>query len=373
MTIGQKAIEYNAINLSQGFPDFDFHPKIKDYIVESMKGNCHQYAPPLGLLPLRENLATLIKNRYKTAFNPKDEILICAGATQGIFITIMALVAPNDRVLLLAPFYDSYAASVHLAKGVPVEFHLTLDEHASIDFQQLEDCFKKHSPKVIIFNNPHNPSGKCFSIDEMKNLLMLAHRYNCFVISDEVYEFLVFDKQIHTPLHTLNNTDKLITISSAGKTFGYTGHKLGWILANPSIIAAILKVHQYNVFSVNTPMQWAYAKALAWNEFEPYVADFVNLYEEKRDFLYDQLKLHGWDVLRPQGTYFMLVKIPQGENNAMEYALRLLEVNRLATIPVHPFYLNAKDNPGHRWIRLCFAKKQETLDFFPHFDESHKS
>lgn len=363
LTIGQKAIEYKALNLSQGFPDFNFHEKILDTITQCAKENVHQYAPPRGHIQLRNNLSNLISQRYKHSFNSMEEILICAGATQGIFITLLALLNEKDKVLLFSPFYDSYLASIRLAKATPLEFPLDLENPMeSINFNRLEEFLKVHRPKMIVFNNPHNPSGICFSKSQLLHLLQLATKYDCYLLSDEVYEYLTYDGFQHIPLYTLNsnNFEKLITISSAGKTFGYTGHKIGWVLSNSEIISHLLKVHQYNVFCVNTPFQWAYAQVLEEKSFTAYVKAFQLLYQEKRDYIIKILEQKNCQILKPLGSYFILVKIPTQFNNSFEYCLKLLEEKKLASIPISSFYLDKK-TANQEYIRLCFAKKEETL------------
>lgn len=361
MRISQLANQHQAINLSQGFPDFDYNMEIKNFIKESMDKSSQQYAHPYGVTELRNSIATMVQEIYGTSFDPNKEVLITAGATQAIFITILGLINPSDRVLVFSPFYDSYVASIRMANAIPVEYCLSYDNANPIDFEKLEETLSIHRPKIIIVNNPHNPTGICFSQEILSKLLYLANKFDAYILSDEVYEFLTYSQINHIPMHTIENKEnsRIITISSAGKTFGYTGHKIGWILANQQIIEAIFKVHQYNMFSVCTPLQWAYAQVLKLDIFIPYIKDFKTLYEEKRNTMYEKLSSFGFTVLKPNGSYFMCMKVP--DNIASyEYALELITKKKLAIIPVSSFYLE-KNNEGDHWIRLCFAKKNETI------------
>lgn len=353
-TMTKMAMENKAINLSQGFPDFDGPAWVSDLAAKALKEEKNQYAPSMGILPLREAIAHNYNRFYGYNLNPLSEIVVTNGATEAIFCTCLALLNPGDEVVVLEPFYDSYLASIKLAgaKAIPVtlkapDFHFDLNE--------LKAAISEKT-KLLIVNNPHNPTGKVFSAQEIKVIGDLAKEHDFYLLSDEVYEFLTFDIA-HKPTATYEDLrERTITISSTGKTFGLTGWKIGWAAGPAALIKAIHNVHQFSTFCVAHPLQVAMAEALM--KMDEYLVEFKSEYKRKKEILVQGLKEAGFNVLAPKGTYFVMALLPEGEND-IETCKKLILEKKVATIPTSAFYL--KSNEGSRMIRFCFAKKDETL------------
>ena len=353
-TMTKMAIENKAINLSQGFPDFDGPKWVVELAQEALSQAQNQYAPSMGILPLREAISYNYQRFYNLDYNPASEILVTNGATEAIFCTCLALLNPGDEVIVLEPFYDSYIAAIELAgaKVIPVTLKAP-DFH--FDMKDLEAALSDKT-KMLIINNPHNPTGKVYDKSELEELSHFAISHDLYVMSDEVYEFLTFEKP-HLPTATLKDMkERTITISSTGKTFGLTGWKIGWVASSQEIVAAIHKVHQFNVFCVSHPFQVAMAQALS--QMDDYLVEFKSEYKRKRDILVQGLKDAGLNVLTPAGTYFALVLLEDGEND-IEYCKKLILDNKVAVIPTSAFYM--KSDEGTKIVRFCFAKKDETL------------
>lgn len=353
-TMTKLALENEAINLSQGFPDFDGPKWIADLVSKAMEDGKNQYAPSPGILPLRTAISNNYKRFYNLNYDPASEVVVTNGATEAIFCTAMALINPGDEVVIFEPFYDSYLASLQMAgaKVIPVTLHAP---DFSFNSSELKAVINKNT-KMVIVNNPHNPTGKIFSEKEIEEIGKLALEFDFYLLSDEVYEFLTFEKA-HIPTASFGNLrDRTITISSTGKTFGLTGWKIGWACAPKEIIKAIHNVHQFTTFCVAHPLQVAMAEALA--NMDEYLVQFKKQYREKRDLLVSGLKEAGFNVLTPAGTYFAIALLNEGEND-VEYCQKLIREKKVAVIPTSAFYM--KSNEGSRMIRFCFAKKDETL------------
>jgi aspartate/methionine/tyrosine aminotransferase len=355
--ISRLARENNAVNLGQGFPDFDGPEWLKDVAYRKMQEGHNQYAPFPGTVNLRQEVSNYYKKFYGLSYNPENQITITVGATEAIYLVITALVNPGDEVVVLEPFYDSYVASIKMAGGtvVPVTMHAP---DFTVDKKELEKAITART-KLIILNNPHNPTGKVWAKEELLDVASLAQKHDLYLMSDEVYEFLLFDGAKHVPTATLEGMfERTITVSSAGKTFGLTGWKIGWICANEKVTQACRLVHQYVTFAVSTPMQEAVAEALT--KLSDYLPEFVSLYKGKRDLFYSELKNLGFDFPIPKGTYFMMVPISKKTDlKDVDYAMKLIQEKKVATVPPSAFYL--KSNEGEKYLRFCFAKKEETL------------
>ncbi len=356
-TMTKMANEYKAINLSQGFPDFD-GPKwaidLMKCALDQGETGKNQYAPSMGLLDLREAISENYRKFYSLDYSAQTEILVTNGATEALFSTSLALLNPGDEVIVLEPFYDSYKAAIELAGGVVVPVTLKA-LNFKFDRAELEAAVTAKT-KLLFLNNPHNPSGKMFDREELMFVAELASAHDFYVISDEVYEHLIFTKP-HIPFATLPGMrERTITISSTGKTFGFTGWKIGWASSTPEIIKAIHSVHQFNVFCVHHPTQVAMAHAL--RRLESYRDELKVEYSQKRDLLLTGLRQRGFKVIEPDGAYFILAQLEDGEND-VEKCKELIVSAKVATIPVSAFYL--KSNEGQKLIRFCFAKKNETL------------
>lgn len=355
--ISKLAREHNAVNLGQGFPDFDGPEWLKDVAYKKMQEGHNQYAPFPGTVNLRQEVSNYYKKFYSLNYNPESEITITVGATEAIYLVINALVNPGDEVVVLEPFYDSYVASIKMAGGIPVPVTMHAPEF-QVDEKELEKAITPRT-KLLILNNPHNPSGKVWSREELVSVAKLTQKHDLFLLSDEVYEFLLFDGAKHIPTATLEGMlERTITVSSAGKTFGLTGWKIGWICANPEVSRACRLIHQYVTFAVSTPMQEAVAEALT--RLPEYLPGFVSLYQSKRDLFYQELIKHGFEFDIPKGTYFMMVPISKKTTlKDVDYAMKLITEYKVATVPPSAFYL--KSTEGEKYLRFCFAKKDETL------------
>ena len=353
-TMTKMAIDNKAINLSQGFPDFDGPKWVIDLASKAMNENKNQYAPSMGILPLREAIAHNYKRFYNFEVNPLSEVVVTNGATEAIFCTCMGILNIGDEVIVLEPFYDSYLASIQLAGAKVVPVTLKAPDF-NYDLEELKSAISSKT-KLLILNNPHNPTGKVFTTSEIQEIGELAKKHDFYILSDEVYEFLTFGVE-HKPTATFEDLkERTITISSTGKTFGLTGWKIGWAIGPASIIKAIHNVHQFTSFAVAQPFQWAMAEALI--KMDEYLVDFKADYLRKRDLLVSGLKERGFNVSNPQGTYFTMAFLPDGEND-VDYCKKLIVENKVAAIPTSAFYL--KSDEGSKMIRFCFAKKDETL------------
>lgn len=351
-TMSKLALEQGAINLAQGFPDFDGEEWIIELGKQALISGRNQYAPSMGLMELRLAIKDQYQKYYNLDFKAESEIMVCNGATEAIYSSVRALINPGDEVVIFEPFYDSYYAALKMAKAdiKIVTLHAPTFEYNK---NELTNAVTKNT-KLIIVNNPHNPSGKVFSKEELEFIASLAIANDSYVLSDEVYEFLTYEKT-HIPFARLANIkDRTITISSIGKTLSLTGWKIGWVIAEEKIIKSIHNTRQFISFSVATPIQLAVALALP--KLDEYIKQFKIDYKTKRDILYTGLKECGFDVLMPEGTYFLLAKI---KGNDVEYCKKLILEKKVATIPTSAFYKNSKD--GESIIRFCFAKKEETL------------
>lgn len=355
--ISRLARENGAVNLGQGFPDFDGPEWLKDIAYKKMQEGHNQYAPFHGTANLRQEVSNYYKKFYSLDFNSESEVTITVGATEAIYLVITALINPGDEVVVLEPFYDSYVASIKMAGGIPVPVTMHAPDF-SIDQKELEAAISPRT-KLLILNNPHNPTGKVWTKDELLAVSNVAIKNDLYLMSDEVYEFLVFDGIKHIPTATLEGMkERTITVSSAGKTFGLTGWKIGWICANPKVTHACRLVHQYVTFAVSTPMQEAVAEAL--KQLPDYLPGFVSLYKEKRDYFYAEMKKLGFEFAIPKGTYFMMVPISKHTDlKDVDYAMKLIKEKKVATVPPSAFYL--KSTEGEKFLRFCFAKKEETL------------
>lgn len=355
--ISRLAREHSAVNLGQGFPDFDGPNWLKDIAYKKMQEGHNQYAPFPGTANLRQEVSNYYKSFYSLNYNAETEITITVGATEAIYLVITALINPGDEVIVLEPFYDSYVASIKMAGGIPVPVTMHAPDF-NIDQKELDAAVTPRT-KLLILNNPHNPTGKVWTKEELVAVSNVAIKNDLYLLSDEVYEFLVFDRVKHLPTATFEGMmERTITVSSAGKTFGLTGWKIGWICANQKVTNACRLVHQYVTFSVSTPIQEAVAEGL--KQLPAYLPEFVNLYKEKRDWFYQEMKALGFDFKIPKGTYFMMVPITKHTKlKDVDYALELIREKKVATVPPSAFYL--KSTEGEKYLRFCFAKKEETL------------
>lgn len=347
------ANETGAINLSQGFPNFPIDTELKNILRNIADKDCHQYAPMGGLPSLLSNISALIEKSYSRRVNPEKELLITAGATQGIFTIIMALIEKDDEVIILDPSYDCYDPAVVLSGGKSVRVPLNTDFTPNWEAIN-KACSSK--TKMIISNNPHNPSGTTWDEEDFDQLeAILENNEQIILLSDEVYEFITFEEK-HISAHTRNKlVDRTIITSSFGKTFHVTGWKMGYLIAPERLMIEIKKVHQFNVFSVNSVAQAVLSEYL--NKVD--VAKLGILYQQKRDLFQSLLSKSRFKLLPCEGTYFQVADYSEiSSENDVEFCKRLATEYGVAAIPISVFNANQED---HKMIRFCFAKDDDTL------------
>ena len=345
----------NAVNLGQGFPDFNCDPKLIDNVAAAMRQGLNQYPPMTGVPVLREAIASKIMAIYGCQYSAEDEITVTAGATQAILTAILAVVRAGDEVIVLDPCYDSYVPNIELTGGVPVRVPLTPGTFRP-DFEQIAAALTPKT-RAIIINSPHNPSGTVWTLEEMTRLQEILAPTKVLLISDEVYEHMVFDGRQHQSAARFPVlAERTFIVSSFGKTYHVTGWKVGYVAAPASLTAEFRKVHQFNVFTVNTPMQYGLASYMA--DSKPYM-DLGTFYQRKRDLFREGLKHTRFKLLACEGTYFQSVDISAvSDLNEAEFCQWLTTEIGVAAIPLSAFYGNGFDQ---HVVRFCFAKKDETL------------
>jgi methionine aminotransferase len=353
--MSRMAHEHGAINLSQGFPDFPVSESLVDLIYSNMKAGHNQYAPMPGVPALRSIIAEVIAKTYGYSANAENDITITAGGTEAIFSTIAALVKADDEVIIFDPSYDCYGPAVRLNGGVPIHLNLHPPDF-SIDWEQVKQRITTRT-KMIVINTPHNPCGAVLTEKDLKALEEIALRYGLIVLSDEVYERIIFDDFGHeSVLKHPALAAQSVTVFSFGKTFHATGWKIGYTVAPEYLTREIRKAHQFINFSVNTPVQLALA------EYMTIPDHYVNLgkfYQQKRDFFLEQIKGSSFVPLACHGSYFQLLSYGDFSQRAdTEMAEWMTKEHKLASIPVSAFY---KDKSDHRLLRFCFAKGEATL------------
>ncbi|WP_312929407.1 pyridoxal phosphate-dependent aminotransferase [Stutzerimonas nitrititolerans] len=357
-TMSQLAAEVGAINLSQGFPDFDGPQALREAVTRAVMDGRNQYAPMAGLPALREQVAVKVRSLYGREVSADSEITITPGATQAIFCAIHAVVRAGDEVIVFDPCYDSYEPAVELAGGVCIHQSLNLPDF-SIDWQKLADAITPRT-RMIVLNTPHNPSGALIDGADLKRLAALVRERDIYLLSDEVYEHLVFDGREHASvLRHEELYQRAFVISSFGKTYHVTGWKTGYVVAPPNLTAELRKVHQYVSFTGVTPLQWALAEFMAAHP--EHVRELPAFYQAKRDLFCDLLSGSRFGFTRTAGTYFQLADYsairPDLDDVAM--AQWLTREHGVASIPISVFYQSPPANL--RLVRFCFAKQEETL------------
>ena len=354
------AAEKNAVNLGQGFPDFNCDPALVDAVTQAMQKGLNQYPPMTGVPVLREAIASKVEALYGRRYNAASEITITAGATQAIITAILAVVRPGDEVIVLEPCYDSYVPNIELAGGVTVRVPLTPGTFRP-DFDKIGAAITSKT-RAILVNSPHNPSGTVWSAQDMLRLQEILAPTDVLLICDEVYEHMVFDGQQHQSAASYPGlAARAFIVSSFGKTYHVTGWKVGYVAAPAALSAEFRKVHQFNVFTVNTPVQHALAAYMA--DAKPYL-ELAAFYQRKRDLFRAGLQRTKLRLLPGEGTYFQCVDIsglavPERNLPEADFCLWLTSEIGVAAIPLSAFYGNGFDQ---HVVRFCFAKKDETLN-----------
>jgi methionine aminotransferase len=349
------ATEHQAVNLGQGFPDFDCDPALVEDVAGAMRGGLNQYPPMPGALPLREAVARKIETLYGRRYDPGTEITITAGATQAILTAVLCCVHPGDEVIVLEPCYDSYIPNIELAGGTVVRVPLTPRTFRP-DFGLISAAISPRT-RAIIVNSPHNPSATVWTREEMLQLEALLAPTNILLIADEVYEHMVFDGQAHVSAAALPGlAERAFVVSSFGKTYHVTGWKVGYVAAPRALTAEFRKVHQFNVFTVNTPVQHALATYM--QDPAPYLG-LPAFYQRKRDRFLDGLRQTRLRPLHTAGTYFQCVDYSAvSDLPEADFCQWLTKEVGVAAIPLSAFYEGGFEQGI---ARLCFAKKDETL------------
>jgi methionine aminotransferase len=356
--MSQLAAETGAVNLGQGFPDFDIPESLAELLARAVRDGNNQYAPMTGLPTLREAIADKTEAIYGCRVDPGTEVTVTSGATEAIFNAILAVIHPGDEAIVLDPSYDSYEPGVVLAGGRCVHVPLRGTDFAP-DWDAIAAAVTPRT-RLVIVNSPHNPSGAVWSNDDVRQLAELADRHDLVVISDEVYEHIVFDDRRHeSVLRTPELAARAFVVSSFGKTYHCTGWKVGYCVAPPALTTEFRKVHQYNTFATSTPAQWAFAGML--REHPEHHASLSAFYQAKRDRFRAQLGRTRLRALPVGGSYFQLVDYSAvSDLGDAAFAHWLCTTHGVTSIPLSPFY--AASPPAQRIVRLCFAKHASTLD-----------
>lgn len=349
------AAEHNAINLSQGFPDFDCAPELRALVTKYINSGLNQYPPMAGVAPLREAIAAKNESLYGIRYDVEQEITVVPGATYGIYTAVAAMIRPGDEVILFEPAYDSYAPAVEVHGGIPVYIQLRYPDY-SIDWPAVQAAITPRT-RLLIINTPNNPTASLLSADDLRQLEAMLRETDIVVISDEVYEHIVFDGHRHESVTRFSGlAERSFVVSSLGKTYHVTGWKTGYVAAPRELMAEFRKVHQFNAFVANGPLQYAFA------EYMKHTAAYLELaafYQQKRDFFLAGLKGSRFKPLPSRGTFFQnLAYDAISDEKDTDLAVRLTREKGIASIPVSVFY---REPPARRVLRFCFAKSEATL------------
>lgn len=353
--VSELAVKEKALNLSQGFPEFEVPKRLIELVYKYMKEGRNQYAPMPGYLKLKEKIASKIKKLYGADYNPAAEITITAGATQGIYTAITSVIKEGDEVIVFEPAYDSYVPSILFSKGIPKYVKLNPPDYR-INWEEVKKVVTFNT-KMIIINSPHNPTATVLSHEDMKELEKIVTGRDIIVLSDEVYEHMIFDELEH---HSLCRypalAERSFVVFSFGKTYHTTGWKMGYVLAPENLTKEFRKVFQYLMFTVSTPLQYAYCDMLDDHNHYLLLGDF---FQKKRDIFKEGLKDSRFGLIPSSGSYFQCLSYENiSELNDVEFNKLLIKKHKIASIPLSVFY---HDKTDHKILRFCFAKSDETL------------
>jgi len=350
------ATQHNAINLSQGFPNFECSPELVSLVDQYMKKGLNQYSPMQGIMPLREIIATKMQDLYGVVYNPEKEINITAGGTEAIYAAITAIVNEGDEVIIIEPAYDCYVPAIELNGGIAIYVKLKAPNY-TVDWNEVKKLVNQRT-RMIMINTPHNPTGAVMSAKDMKELEKITSGTDIIVLSDEVYEHIIFDGHKHQSVCLYPKlAERSFVVFSFGKTYHTTGWKMGYVLAPERMMAEFRKVHQFLVFCVNTPLQYALTDYMKNKDAYLQLGSF---YQEKRDYFIKLLKGSRFKYTPASGSYFQMLDysgITQEKDT--EYAIRLTKEIGVASVPTSVFYHEPVDN---KLLRFCFAKTNETLE-----------
>ena len=354
-TMSKMAIDYNAIDLSQGFPDFNCSEQLIDLVNYFMKKGFNQYAPMPGTVELRKEISKKVLRDYGRLYDFEKEITITAGATQALYAVFTTIVNPGDEIIIFEPAYDSYIPAIIVNGGIPIPIKLN-EIDFSIPWDKVEESISGKT-KCIVINSPHNPTGTILKNDDLRELAKIVNNKNIFIISDEVYEHIIFDNQKHYSLaHYDDLAAKSFIISSFGKTFHTTGWKIGYCCASESLTNEFRKIHQFIVFAVNTPIQLAISQFM---KNEENIYSLNKFYQNKRDLFQKLIKDSKFILRKCDGTYFQLLDYSNiSRKNDLEFSEYLTKEIGVAVIPLSPFY---KKDCKNKLVRVCFAKNDEVM------------
>lgn len=349
------AMKHNAINLSQGFPDFDTHPELKELVAQHIRAGHNQYAPMHGVAALREQIALKVRSLYGAEYDPEAEITVTTGGTEAIYSAVTAVIHPGDEAIIVEPAYDCYAPIVRLSGGRPVYAKLTFP-----DYRMDWDAFRNRvsaRTRLVVLNFPHNPTGAVLNAADLDTLAEILRPTRALVLSDEVYEHIVFDGVRHQGMTAHPELrERSFVVGSFAKTYHTTGWKVGYCLAPRALTAELRKIHQYIVFSVNTPIQHAYADFM--EDARRYL-ELPDFYQRKRDRFLELTRASRFRPLPCHGTYYQMLSYAGiSDEPETEFARRLTVDHGVAAIPPSVFYHERDD---HKVLRFCFAKREETL------------
>jgi len=349
------AKEQNAINLSQGFPDFDCADELKNRVAHHLRNGKNQYVPMAGLGSLRTAIKKKIETIYDQPINDQSEITVVAGATQGIFTAIQTFIYPSDEVIIIEPAYDCYRPAIDLAGGITIAYQLQHPDY-QINWDDIEKLVSDKT-KMIIINTPHNPTGKTLKADDLDQLQRIVIKHDLLLLSDEVYEHLIYDGIRHeSVLHYPELFKRSIAVYSFGKTFHNTGWKIGYVVAPEPLMTAFRKVHQFNVFCVNSFVQYGIADYM---QDPPTYLSLPDFYQQKRDYFSDLMSASKFKAIPSEGSYFQLYDYSAlSDLDDVTFSKRLTTEHGVAVIPLSPFRSTPSDD---KVVRFCFAKKEETL------------
>ncbi len=364
-TMSKMAVDFHAINLGQGFPDFNTHTDLLDLVSAAMLEGKNQYPIMSGIPELRNVISQKVDALYGRKYDPETEITITSGATEAIMSAVLATVTAGDEVIVIEPSYDCYVPAITLAGGIPKFIPMTPPnedkQNFSIDWNKVKEAINTKT-RLLILNSPHNPTGAILDANDLDALESILLGTNIFVLSDEVYEHIIFDKQKHHSLASrLALAERTFVISSFGKTTHTTGWKIGYCCAPPLLTKELRKVHQFIVFTVPSPFQYALA---TYTKDKTTYLSLPAFYQEKRDYLTAGLEQTKFTPLASPGTFFLLADYSKISNQSeSEFSMWLAKTHGVVVIPVSAFYSNPNhENSNHKLVRFCFAKKTTTLD-----------
>ncbi|MEO8678226.1 MAG: aminotransferase class I/II-fold pyridoxal phosphate-dependent enzyme [Vicinamibacterales bacterium] len=348
---------HDAVNLSQGFPDFAAPPSVKDAACAAIRADINQYGSTWGTPDFREGIAREFTRRYGVPVDSDQQVTVCCGSTEAMIATMLAVVDPGDEVIVFEPFYENYGPDAILAGAVPRYVRLHAPEW-TLDPDELRKAFSNRT-RAIVINTPANPTGKVFTRAELRLIADLCQQWDVLAIADEIYEHMVYDGLAHVPMASMPGmADRTVTIGGLSKTFSVTGWRIGWTIAPPPLSAGIRKMHDFLTVCAPAPLQEAGVVAMALPE--SYYTEMCAEYQRRRDLLLEVLAKHGFRCWKPQGAYYVMADVSQfGYADDYEFARYLVSEFRVATIPGSSFYIDPKSAPP--MVRFCYAKRDETI------------